>query len=225
MPSQSFSLPRCAPLAFVALFSAAVAPSQVGTISGKVFDQKGTPLSNISVTAIALAVPPLRATATSSATGNFAISTLPLGTYRLCASDPRRQYLDPCWWSDPMVESVTATITSARSADGITLRLKPASLLQIRINDPQGLLAGPHPRGGLMAGVFTTSRLYLDTYVRSRDVGGTLLEVSIPFDEPVRLLVSGIHVALIDNTNTPVGPRGATLIVANSSAAAAPAAP
>jgi hypothetical protein len=83
-------------------------------------------------------VPPLRGsgTTTSSANGSFTITNLPPGKYELCAQVGNAGYLDPCAWQ---FMPVTAQVP-AGALTGYQLVVKLGTPLQVRINDPAGIL-------------------------------------------------------------------------------------
>jgi Carboxypeptidase regulatory-like domain len=200
------------------LFTKTALAQAPGSISGTVRDQTGKPLSGIWVTALRTSLPPARATVASSASGGFVLTNLPEGTYRICAQSSSGQYLDPCWWSDPVVGTGwTATARSGQATAGIDLQLQAASALQLRINDPQFLLDG-HPERTVMAGVITKAKVFLPAFVKSADASGRTLQVSVPPNESVQVTISGVQVALIDATGVIVPAGGTKISLAPSQA-------
>ena len=70
-----------------------------------------------------------------------------------------------------------------------------------------------------LVGVMTDSGMFRNAVVKSSDAGGRLLEVQIPFDKPVRLLVTGFRLALVDAAGKTVPTGGAANVVSRASGA------
>jgi carboxypeptidase family protein len=171
--------------------------AQSSTISGTLVDAAGKAVSGVWVTALRTAPPPVAVTDASGADGGFVLSGLAAGEYRICAQSPDGKYLDPCWWSPPLTMPATA-IRSGETRSGIRLTLKSAATLKIRVDDPLGLLLGANSGRDVFAGVITDAGVFRNAVVKARDSRERTLEVPIPFDTPVRLLITGVRVTLTD---------------------------
>jgi hypothetical protein len=159
------------------------------------------------VTALRTAPPPVAVTAASGADGGFVLAGLAAGEYRICAQSPDGRYLDPCWWSPPLTMPTT-TVRSGDAVSGIRVTLKSAATLQIRVDDPSGLLLGANSGRDVFAGVITGGGVFRNAVVKARDSRERTLEVPIPFDTPVRILVTGVRVKLTDGGGKAVPPGG-----------------
>ena len=91
-------------------------------------------------------------TALTGANGAFAVAGLPPATYSLCASTPSAPYIDPCTWSQAAQVTVPASASATQS-----LVLQKGVYLNVRVNDPMGLLPqvidGPWTPRKLLVGV------------------------------------------------------------------------
>jgi hypothetical protein len=117
--------------------------ANTGSISGVVTGDDGKTLAAV---VTANGVIPLAASghAKSASSGAFTISGLAAGTYQLCVNVTGGGYLDPCVW-EPVLPTVQ--VTAAQAVSGYVLTVKKGALLQVRVNDPGGVLpvVGPPP--------------------------------------------------------------------------------
>ena len=204
------SCTRASRTCILVILAIATAFSQPPGISGTLTDQKGKPIQGAWVTAVRQSVPPASATIASDANGGFSLPNLPAGSYRLCAQTSAGDYIDPCWWSSPMNPSLV-TVRQGATTTGVTLKLASAATLQVRINDPQGhLSAGSASGRNVLVGIMTSAGVFRNAVIKSKDAAGHLLEVPVPFDQPVRLSVQGNRVALTDSTGKSVPASGFT---------------
>jgi hypothetical protein len=205
---ETASSPFCFIRATSLIFFLTLVPafSQSSGISGTLVDEAGKAVSGTWVTALRTAPPPVSVTAASGADGGFVLLRLTPGEYRICAQAPDGRYLDPCWWSAPLTMPATS-VRSGEVTSGVRLTLKSAGALQVRVDDPLGLLLGQDRGRDVFAGVITDAGVFRNAVVKSNDSRGRLLEVPIPFDKQVRLLVTGVRVRLTDSTgkNVPTG--------------------
>ncbi len=150
--------------------------------------------------------------------GTYAVTGLPAGTYRVCASDRGGTVVDHCLWPD--FHSVVA-VAGAQSATA-DIQLKKATTLSVRVNDPgrnlsrkAGDTVTPHVLvGGFdMSGIFHPAR-------EVKDAGGSTYELVIPTDFPVRMVVQSAQVAMDDDKRGAVPQQGHSEVVVQPSASA-----
>ncbi|SPF42108.1 exported hypothetical protein [Candidatus Sulfopaludibacter sp. SbA4] len=209
--------------AALALLTRASLSQTMGSVSGTVMDQAGKPINGIWVTAVRTALPPASGAATSDATGLFLIQNLPAGPYKICAQSPSWQYLDPCFWTDPVAGAAFPASIIASKTTTVPVKLQSAAKLQIRVNDPQQLLGPAHPERDVAVDVLTPARVYFRARLASQDPAGRTMEVPIPSDRELRVLVTPTQVSLVDATNTAVPGAGTIMAVTHPGAATAPA--
>jgi hypothetical protein len=172
---------------------ASLAGQTVGSISGTLAGDNGAPLAAVITVN---GVPPLRSSgsAKSSSNGAFTISSLPPGTYHICAEVGNGGYLDPCAW-EPI--PIAVQIATGQSITGYHLVAKRGVPLQVRINDAAGILTSVVPvLGGkappsLLIGVFSARNIFQPLVTTSADVSGMNKQITVPQNTPVRLHVSG----------------------------------
>jgi hypothetical protein len=123
-------------LILLVLFAIHAAGAQTGTasIQGTVLDAKTQkPVPAAWVMANRAGAPPFTRSTKSGADGAFQIPGLTAGSYTLCVQVAEGRYLDPCQWS---ASPITLTLTAGQAASGTSLRLTPASLLTVQLQDP-----------------------------------------------------------------------------------------
>jgi hypothetical protein len=107
-------------------------------IQGVVLDaQTQNPVPAALVMANRAGAPPFTRNTRSGADGAFQIQGLTSGSYSLCVQVPGDRYLDPCQWNG---NPTNVTVAPGPSAAVVSLRLEPASILNLRVQDAQGLL-------------------------------------------------------------------------------------
>jgi hypothetical protein len=195
---------------FLALLVAVqAAPAQTGTagIAGTVLDANTLkPVPAALVMAVPGGAPPLGRNTKSGGDGAFQVQGLTAGTFTLCvqAGDG---YLDPCQWNG---SPVTVTLAAGQAATGISVRLTAASVVTIRVQDAQNVLAqktkdGRRPE--LTLGVWGPRGLYYP--VRPVDgsssiggqqpgVNGYSYQIGVPRDIALKLQISSRDLKLGD---------------------------
>ena len=133
---------------------AGTAWSQVapGTVQGKVLTADGKPIARANIyygrsgrvkgkAASAVVLPPVLS-AKAGLDGSFALPNLTPGGWVVCAE--ATGYLNPCHWS-----TVRAlTVATGQTISNATIQMDQAYKLQIRVDDPQGLLANEGKTAG-----------------------------------------------------------------------------
>jgi hypothetical protein len=206
-----------ATLAFLASFIAPAAfpqTSATASISGTITGDDGKALSAV-VIANRNAPPAASGRAQSSASGAFAISNLPAGTYTLCAAVENLGYLDPCTWQ---LQPSTVQVATGQKVTGAKLVVKKGATLQVRLNDPGHILGqtaalqqvAPH----VMLGVFTPRHVFRQLPLVSTDANGRNHQGAVPLDNtPASLYVTGRGVKITDESGTPIPATGLTVPV------------
>ena len=148
-------------LLFLSAMPLAVSQSATGSIGGNVLDAKSqVTIPTALVTATRLDLPPVRKSTKSGGDGSFRIEGLPAGNYSLCVQAPGNMYLDPCEWEST---SAGITLVSGQAANGVSLKLIAASILNIQVQDTQHLLSQKTKEGrtpDLSVGVWGPKGLY-----------------------------------------------------------------
>ena len=188
-----------------------------GTISGAVVDEHGKAKSGVWVTAVRATLPPARAMVSSDKNGAFVLPNLIPGDYRVCAQVPEGGYADPCQWAGMAPNPKPAvTLRQGQGVANLRIALDPAHPLQIRVNDPQGLLTAAHPERHVVVGVFSGAGLFYAAPLKSADAAGRLHQIWIPFDTPLKLSLLGKSVTLSDERGLAVSAAGATAPVSRA---------
>jgi hypothetical protein len=146
----------------------------------------------------------------ADANGALSVPGLPAGSYSLCASVPSAAYLDPCVWQQPIIVAVSASATTAQ-----TLVLGRGAFLNVRVNDPQGLL--PQVIDGLWTprrlslGVVYASGAYQAAQNTSVDPAGRDYQLIVPAGVPLVLRLFSHDVALADQNGAAVDMSGSRI--------------
>jgi hypothetical protein len=171
--------PRLAPTAFLLSLAASVGMAQTGTagIQGVVLDAKTLkPIATAWVMANRSGPPPFVKRTKSGSDGAFQIQGLTAGTYSLCVQAAGDQYLDPCQWNG---SPTTVTLVSGQNAAGLSLKVAPASILNILVQDPQQALSQKTRDGrrpDLTLGVWGPK----GTYYPAHAAGGQSAALNLP---------------------------------------------
>jgi hypothetical protein len=189
-----------------------------GVITGSLRGDDGTAISGAYVGLHLLRpYPPgrLRATewfATSGAGGSFRFDVPYFGQYRLCAQVPNSTWLNPCEWG---LQPPVTSLSSAQKSVSLTMVVKRGVAIPIRVDDPgqllklhEGKTAGAH----LLMGVPSDSFVFHPATMVSTDANGRNLQVVIPFDAPIKLVVSSAFFRLADAAGQPLARPGSTAI-------------
>lgn len=122
---------------------------------------------------------------------------LPAAVHLLCASVPNAPYLDPCVWGNAAAVQVSAGATAS-----VTLVLAKGVYLNVRIDDPMGLLPqvvdGPWTPRKLAVGVMYGKGAYQPAQNTSVDSAGRNYQLIVPAGRPFSLWLYSTDVALAD---------------------------
>ncbi|MBI1898206.1 MAG: carboxypeptidase regulatory-like domain-containing protein [Acidobacteria bacterium] len=188
-----------------------------GVITGSLTGDDGTHIGGGYVTLRRLPPHPQRVrqtswTAVTAAGGAFRFEGLNDGTYQLCAQVPRSTWLNPCEWG---AQPPVVVLSAAQGFAVVTLVIKKAAVVPIRLDDPGQLLAqdeGRTPGANLLIGVANDARWFRPAAVTSRDVGGKNYQVLVPFNSTVNIIVSSPFFQLADAGGVPLPRTRATAI-------------
>jgi hypothetical protein len=215
-------------IASILLLTCTPGLAQTGSISGVVLRPDGTGISGATLfygrlapakpKAAAAMLAPI-STATTGTNGSFALQNLSAGTYLVCAEVPG--YLDPCHWSS---SPPTFLVTAGQLVSGAAIHLNPAHQLQVQINDPQGLLANDGKTAGafLHIGVQGVSGVFQRAVLADSNATSRHYVVTVPYDSPVNMLVSGSAFQVNDNAGMAIANTGKLTQVTVPSVGAAP---
>lgn len=164
------------------------------TITGTVVDDTGAGVGEAVVTAQRTEPPFAMARARALANGNFTLSGLGAGPYRLCATVRGRGLLDPCQWTERAPGTVS--LAAGQRLAGQRVAMSKGTTLRVRVTDAGKLLetADAGARGHLLIGVWSAEGIFYPMILTGKDAAGSDYEAPIPVDHPVRLTVNGTRV-------------------------------
>jgi len=198
-----------------------------GEISGTLAGDDGTKIAGGHVTLRRLPPQPPRLsqttwTAVTGAGGTFRFSGLNDGAYQLCAQIPKSVWLNPCEWG---TKPPAVVLSAAQDFAAITLVMKKAAVVPIRLDDPGQLLAqseGKTSAAVVLIGVANDAGWFRSAAVASRDATRKTYEVQIPFNVTVNLSVYSPYFQLADSAGAPLPQTRAALIPVSVAAGQAP---
>lgn len=119
--------------------------------------------------------------------GAFEIVNLESGKYFLCAEfSPKAPYLDGCSWGQP----VTSVVLDSGAVTNVNITAKQASVLEVRVDDPSGLVKASPIGGNMTVGVFSDENRWFYGARPSDRVGQSVtFSLRIPRDHLLRLSV------------------------------------
>jgi len=189
---------------FVAAFTVALSfhvaalAQDTAIIQGSAVDSaSGAAVSGAVIIASRTSTPAARGVATSSSNGSFQMTSLPAGTYNLCAQFPADGYLATCQWGS---SATTVTLAAGQKLTGSKVSLKASSILKIHISDPGQLLnqktkAGYAPH--LVMGVWSGGLFYAAHAAGASAVTADY-QVSVPFDTNLKFSIQSMSLKLAD---------------------------
>ena len=134
----------------------------------------------------------------SKSDGSFSLTGVPAGKYEICVEAPPDNVLDPCVWSP---SRPTITVAAGDAVTGLKVTVQTGSVVQIRANDPQALVAGS--LGGVAGNalslmVITRGNRYVNFRLLGKDATGSSHYLVVPFNEPMMLVTASTQFALSD---------------------------
>jgi len=193
-------------------------PLSTGTVQGTLVSESGAAIANSSVFLYPL--DPLSKFTTktaATAAGAFSIAAVPAGRYVLCARPSTPDFVDSCTWG---ITRLIVDVPAPTGTAPISIHLKAASILKVRINDAGGFLerrptdkAGPH----VLVGVLSLGK-FVPALVSGQDKTGIDYRLQVPSDTPLPLRVYSSNVKLQDPAKASVASGGYSAVIVSSSA-------
>jgi hypothetical protein len=136
--------------------------------------------------------------------GTFSLPNLSPGGWVICVE--AAGFLNPCHWSTAPV----FTVVAGQAISNATVHMDQAYTLQIRIKDPQGLLANEGKVAGaiLQIGVQAPSGALQRATLAGRDATGRSYTLAIPLKAAANLFVSGGAFQLNDDSGLQLAKSG-----------------
>lgn len=134
----------------------------------------------------------------SKSDGSFILTGVAAGKYEICVEAPPDNVLDPCVWSPPRP---TITVAAGDAVTGLKVTVQTGSAVQIRVNDPQALVAGSKASAAgnaLSLMVITRGNRYVNFRLLGSDAAGSNHYLVVPFNEPMMLVTASTQLALSD---------------------------
>jgi len=200
-----------------------------GGISGTLKTEDGTPVdalirigrpsspTGLGVTSPLPALPTVAVNlAASNTSGAFQATSLPPGTYEICATVLAGGYTDPCLWE---TSGTLVTVAAGQTATA-TITLKKAATLRVHITDTANLISDS-PQGAIVLAALYAGRYY-PLVKKNQDSSGRDYEIAVPFDRDVRFTIRPMGLTVVDSNNVNVT-NGQVLSATYSSSGSAPA--
>jgi hypothetical protein len=127
-------------------------------------------------------------------TGRVSFTGLPFGLYSVCAEPLDGVSLEPCQWQAPD----TVHLTAQDSKDSLSLVVRKGIPIDIRIDDPEGLVTSP-TSGGLSVEIMTPNGP-LHLRPAAHDAAGVNYRIIAPPSVAGSLSVSGGKLSVVDAT-------------------------
>ncbi len=167
--------------------SAAQASRGYGAVEGRVFDERGQPISDATVYAFRPDKPSagLRHEVHTDATGSFFLDTVEPGLNRICAVDEKEYYPDAnATFYDSAVPYPEVNVHEGKVVRGVIIRVGPkAGRLVARVVDAR--TGQPIERGGVTFYEARSSQDYMGTSLRR----GGRFNLLVPSTKPFRMRV------------------------------------
>ncbi len=192
----------------VAVLAALSQTAAEGGIRGVALDDGGKPVAGAYAIATGVGTSNHQShTVTTTATGAYSFIGLEPGQYQVCIQAPGGLQLDPCHWSRPALVAVASGVTTANQ----TTTVVKGSLLQVRINDPQKLMATGKgsSAGDIIVGILLPQALFQPMRLASSDASGRTYDVAIPIGMPVRVQIHSTHLQIADSRGLSLAPVNA----------------
>lgn len=172
---------------------------RMGGVSGVVRSPDGTPVAGVTVGY--LRQPPFnrsagkKVSARTGTDGSFQLTGMAAGSYTICVQGPPDAgWLDPCLWSDPP-EAVH--LTPGQSLTALTITLRRATTLEVRVTDPGRFLddnEGKRPLSQAIFGVWTPKRVFVRAHRSTANATSRVYLVAVPQATPLRVgVISSLY--------------------------------
>ena len=149
--------------------------------------------------------------AVTGAGGSFRFDKLNDGKYRLCAQVPQSAWLNPCEWG---LQPPVVALTTTQPTNQVTMILKKGATVPIRIDDPGQLLSlheGRTSGAHLLIGVGNDAFVFRPLAVLPAGTSGANRQLVIPFNSPVKLVVSSSFFQLADSVGKALPKTGSAI--------------
>jgi hypothetical protein len=120
---------------------------------------------------------------------------VPAGKYLLCAEKASAALLNPCLWS---ATPSTVTVGGGRDAS-VALTAQTGVSMMIRVDDPNGLVAGDPSVDDILVSAKTASGHNVLAALASKDSSGRTMTVLVPQGAPVSLMIYSSRLSLTDD--------------------------
>ena len=163
---------------------------------------------------------PVPAKDISGSKGEFEVSGLLAGKYRICVEKREAAILNPCLWADsPLIvdvgEGAAVRGVSAMAARGVTI--------SVRVQDAKGLLRANPAKDDVRVGTFHRASPFIPGIVSDRDPAGKTMSVIVPRGQAASVSVSSASFDLADAGGAPLASPEIAISAAAANAGAAPA--
>jgi hypothetical protein len=189
-------------------------PPATGQIGGVVIGSDQKPVSDIFVSYVraqtdASDPTPSGGGAMTGADGVFQFPKLTPGTYLFCArAVPSRQIVEFCEWT---FHPPSVVLKAGQMVGGLQILVKKGARLELQIDDAKKVLPDPEdpkPDTSFHIGVRTSEGLFHEAQLTTRDHGGQVYYLIVPFNTPLRLDASIQNVDLSDDKGGEPGKNG-----------------
>jgi len=135
----------------------------------------------------------------TNATGFVSFAGLPFGVYSVCVEPQNQIFVEPCRWSTP----TTTHLTSQSSSGTLSLTVQRGIPVEIRVDDPEGLLSQSSTGHGLLVGVYTPAGP-VRLRPAAQDSGGVNYRIIAPPSVAASIQMSAGGLSILDATGTAV---------------------
>lgn len=139
----------------------------------------------------------------TDAAGQVSFAGLPFGLYSVCVEPQNQLFVEPCRWSAPD----TIRLSSQKTSGSLNLAVQKGVPVEIRIDDPQGLLSSSTTGQGLLVGVATPAGP-VQLHPVAQDSGGINYCIIAPPSVAASIQVSAGALQVVDGTGSQVNFSG-----------------
>lgn len=133
----------------------------------------------------------------TNATGQVSFTGLPFGLYSVCVEPQNQILVEPCRWSAPN----TIHLSSQSTSGSLNLAVQKGIPVEIRVDDPQGLLSSAATGNGMFVGVVTPTGP-VQLHPVAQDSGGINYRIIAPPSVAASIQVSAGALQVVDGTGS-----------------------